>query len=348
VFTWVEKAQPLQSAYESLMALLVEELHSCTAEHILQLELVEVGALWQFMLLDRLGTQRASMTDLCEGGAWQSLMHNENGSLVTLLSSGNIAMSYQEDMESLASEWWEKAVRIFCLIWEHDSSAHHDSVRLRLAVAVALTWACGGPVRLRSSFWYQYTFTPEGCSAGIVDPLARYDECCSNFDNRKYLDRFQYLTAWQLRYVVSSEHSQEEAEWVRNACPNGADEISYNWIVEYTSERHGNSIQGWDFYEGRPVTLELIAEYGAVCGGISVFRTGVCQSFGVPAIRVGQPGHCAFIWQKQQGEWELGNDVSGWTSATPVSNAGSGTPSMALPFGTVRARPGRLSALSVP
>ena len=44
----------------------------------------------------------------------------------------------------------------------------------------------------------------------------------------------------------------------------------------------------------------------------------MAHAFGIPALPVGQPGHCAFIWYKN-GAWSLGNDVSGWDKSSTHS-----------------------------
>ena len=62
----------------------------------------------------------------------------------------------------------------------------------------------------------------------------------------------------------------------------------------------------------RSMTLAVMLEYGGVCGAISRFGTSMSQAFGVPAMPVGQPGHCAFLWQKQAHEWSINNNISGW------------------------------------
>jgi len=52
-------------------------------------------------------------------------------------------------------------------------------------------------------------------------------------------------------------------------------------------------------------------EIGGVCGAISKFAAGMCHAYGVAAVPVAQPGHCAYIWYKG-GNWVLGNNISGW------------------------------------
>ena len=74
-----------------------------------------------------------------------------------------------------------------------------------------------------------------------------------------------------------------------------------------------------EFYDGKPVTLMLLKEYGGVCGAVSKFATSVCQTVGIPAMPVAQPGHCAHIWLttgNSKAEWKLSNDCGGLGATT--------------------------------
>ncbi len=51
---------------------------------------------------------------------------------------------------------------------------------------------------------------------------------------------------------------------------------------------------GCGFYQGC-YTMESMQRNGGVCGTVCRFGVGVCQTFGVPAILVCQPGHCAYL-----------------------------------------------------
>ena len=56
-----------------------------------------------------------------------------------------------------------------------------------------------------------------------------------------------------------------------------------------------------------------------MCGGISRFAVGMSLAHGVPALMVGQPGHCAYIWYKNK-KWVLGNNISGWAKSRTHSH----------------------------
>ena len=48
---------------------------------------------------------------------------------------------------------------------------------------------------------------------------------------------------------------------------------------------------------------------GGVCGAVSKVAAGMSQAWGVCAMPVGQPGHCAYIWQRR--EWINDEDNRG-------------------------------------
>ncbi|MFM7808213.1 MAG: hypothetical protein ACKPEA_09860, partial [Planctomycetota bacterium] len=127
---------------------------------------------------------------------------------------------------------------------------------------------------------------------------------------------------WELRYVVGSWASDDDLVWARANIKDDCRERgkvgdAVHGMVKYTLEnKDGVSVQeGRKFYGGRPMTLPIIVEVGGVCGAISRFGTSMCQAFGIPAMPVGQPGHCAFIWQKEPHQWSLNNDISGWAES---------------------------------
>ena len=67
------------------------------------------------------------------------------------------------------------------------------------------------------------------------------------------------------------------------------------------------------------MTLQVLQEYGGVCGAVSKFTTSVCQSLGMPAFPVGQPGHCAHMWLdmcEDKRTWKNGNNVFGLSTSS--------------------------------
>ena len=120
-----------------------------------------------------------------------------------------------------------------------------------------------------------------------------------------------------MRYVVGSWATDKELEWAREnvplkfKSPKHIGEATHTMMKYKETNKEGISVHdGARYYANRPVTLAVMLEVGAVCGGISKFGCAMSQAFGIPAMPIGQPGHCAFLWWKE-GEWVLSNDVSG-------------------------------------
>jgi len=250
-------------------------------------------AIMQRTLLERLGKSGRDQLVASHSASLGWLL-GDRDAIQMLLSSGDAAGGR-----------WADAGRIFLRIVDGDARAK-SGIPLRIAVATALTFA--EPV---ISF----------ADKKPIDPLPRY-QAYRDWDAAGQLfSSFRSLTAWEMRYVVGSWARESELVWARSAIRRdlkSRDRVSdAAFMVPYTEfNKRGVSIQDEkNFYDSKPITMALLLEYGAVCGGISKFGTAMCQAFGVPAMPVGQPGHCAFIWQKEPHQWSLNNDISGWAES---------------------------------
>ena len=180
------------------------------------------------------------------------------------------------------------------------------SLALRLAIATALVHAT--PVHSMAD-------------GTAIDPVQRHLSYRAWDRDGVLFASFRDLSAWELRYVVGSWSTDEDLIWaranikpelkVREKVGDGAHMLAYNLF-----NKKGVSVQeGGKFYDDKPMTLAVMLEYGGVCGAISRFGTSMSQAFGVPAMPVGQPGHCAFIWQQTPHSWAINNDISGWAES---------------------------------
>lgn len=242
------------------------------------------GFLLRWQLLSRL----SSFHDLGNDEIFQWLK-TDLEALEIFLCSGDVE-----------NDKWDSAFDVFRHILGADPEAKRG-IRLRLAVAVSLTFAV--PV----------TSLATGTQ---IDALQRYLSFCRWADQGCLFPSFFGLTAWQLRYVVGSWAQDEELEWARVHAPEShkcSSKIGHatHEMVKYREYNDENvSVhEGAKYYKYRPVTLQILHEVGAVCGGVSKFGSAMAQAFGVPAMPVGQPGHCAFLWMKD-GKWNLDNGVS--------------------------------------
>ncbi|MED3540580.1 putative mucin/carbohydrate-binding domain-containing protein, partial [Bacillus toyonensis] len=130
---------------------------------------------------------------------------------------------------------------------------------------------------------------------------------------------------WHLRLVVNTWSPEEDLTWARNMINTEHPELKNQdkvgesaYLIDYvTHNKDGVSIHaGNDAFYGLGWNLSSIYRFGGVCGNISKFGTQVSQAFGVAAMPVGQPGHCALIWNNKPYSWNLGNDISGWSESS--------------------------------
>lgn len=185
--------------------------------------------------------------------------------------------------------------------------ASREGLWLRVAASVALAHT----VQVKSL-----------ADGGDIDPLRRYQYFKSAHSSGLLFDSFNQAAVWELRFVVNSWARDEELAWVVSAAApkiKSQEKIGEAcWMVPYRGENaKGVSVQnGPEYYDHKPVTMELMHTVGGVCGAISKFGTAAAQAHGIPAMPVGQPGHCAFLWKKDPQTWRTGNDISGWAGST--------------------------------
>ena len=247
---------------------------------------------FQWELVDKIIKRHQSFSLDDKTVSW---IFNNSYVMQTLMTSGDVD-----------GDKYKEAIDIIAEIIRQDPNAK-SGLRLKLAIAVGLTFS---------------SKVPSLADGSSIDGIARYHNFSKWADERVLFEPFYNLNTWQMRYVVGSWAKDEEMVWARENAfegyrdPNKIGTVTFK-MVKYTMyNADGISVQSKDFYYGLPVTLETIHTYGGVCGAISKFGTAMAQSFGIPGLPVGQPGHCAFIWLKNGTEWKLSNDVSGWTKST--------------------------------
>ncbi len=157
---------------------------------------------------------------------------------------------------------------------------------------------------------------------GDIDPLQQFRYFRNTHASGLLSPSFDTSATWELRFVVNTWARPEELSWVLGAMDpkiKSQEKIGDACgMVPYRSENSkGVSIHsGAAYYDNLPATLERMHTIGGVCGAISKFGTAATQAFGVPAMPVGQPGHCAFLWKKDPKTWRTGNDIFGWAGSS--------------------------------
>ncbi|MFM7052103.1 MAG: hypothetical protein ACKOYN_08240, partial [Planctomycetota bacterium] len=286
----------LDAYLASLHDALGRELNGKAPKIVAKFAATDAGALalMQHMLLERIGAETRAEPACRDAAAF--LLGNADA-LGMFLGSGDPAAGK-----------WSEALRVFARVSGGNAGREGTGadLALRLRIATALVFA--EPVR-----WM--------ADDSVIDPAARVASYLAWDAEGSLFPTFRDLSAWELRYVVGSWSSDADLVWARaNIKPDlkrrdkvgdGAHMLAYN-----LHNKSGVSVQeGRRFYDNKPMTMAVMLEYGGVCGAISRFGSSMSQAFGVPAMPVGQPGHCAFIWQQSPQRWSINNDISGWAES---------------------------------
>ena len=200
-------------------------------------------------------------------------------------------------------------LKVFKELLDHDPDLKSDSEKQKIAMAVALEYANGN-----INFWANSNLKS--------DPIKRYD-IYSTLNNTPGALRpiFKTLSVELLRHVVNAEISDEDIIWIRDKIKRenpqllfNNDELSnatYKYIAYNPFNKYGDDVQKGGFYGDNP-TLEKVVELGGVCGSVSKFDVVVLKSFGVPANVIGQPGHAAVTYMRDDGSWTRRNEIDSW------------------------------------
>jgi hypothetical protein len=267
-------------------------LHGKPSKAVIAFAGTDVGttAILHWRLLSRIGAEARADATCADVLAW---LLADREALGVFLFSGDPAGGK-----------WGEALRVLAKL--APDAEHRQGRAMRLAIATALVFA--EPVKSMAD-------------GSAIDPVARVEHFLAWSEGGEFFPSFRELCAWEMRYVVGSWSSDDDLAWAR---ANIKDELRARdkvgdaaYMVPYKdTNARGVSVQeGGKFYDDKPSTLAIMLEYGGVCGAISRFGSSMAQAFGVPAMPVGQPGHCAFIWQREPQRWDIGNDVSGWAGS---------------------------------
>lgn len=220
-------------------------------------------------------------------------------------------------------------LQILCKFW-NEYPETRDGLWRKVAVAISLEFS-ESPPKLMHAFQGE---------KNSIDPFTRYTFYKNSFDKNILFSSFNDITTWEMRQVVSSPHRESDLEWAQqqvgkiknfNRINSGTISGAFGMVPYRMKNSQGVSIHsGAKFYDDKKITLQLLTEYGGVCGAVSKFGSAMCQAYGIPSIVMGQPGHCAFAW-KNNDRWIIGNDIYGW-GASNINN------SKRFPFGGVGAQ----------
>ena len=144
-----------------------------------------------------------------------------------------------------------------------------------------------------------------------VDPVKRYLQFEKAYLGGELDPAFEHLTAWDLRYIVNGDESDEILVWgremLRSFRPDHIYNRNYVGIVKsnifYGSAGGAYDRPELDFYQN------ILMNYG-ICGRQAFFGRFTMRCFGIPTMPRGQRGHAALIhWTPKGWTPKLGG---GW------------------------------------
>lgn len=192
----------------------------------------------------------------------------------------------------------DAAVSHLAAIFAQDPTFPTNPVWKKLATATALEYARNG--------W------PES------DCLDRYTFYRKSHEYKQLNPVFDTLDYWDMRIVAGCKNddwgSEKNLTWMRdNVRLPIASYCGAAYQVPYRLENYfGDSIHGSDYYRTfidiYSCRAEMSREVGAVCGGLSHYGAFAALANGVPALTMGEPGHCAYA-VRVDGVWRPCNSV---------------------------------------
>ena len=189
-----------------------------------------------------------------------------------------------------------KMIRIAEGLWKADRAGMADRHEMTTAAAIALMYAEKDWPEDKALTRYQYF--KDSRKGGKLHPV------------------FDTLATWEKRFVVSAGGN---GKW---AGDDGWGEVSLVWlrdhvklpIKDYTGacwqapyrleNVFGDSIHGPKYYAPFDmIHAERVRDVGGVCGSLSHYGATAARANGIPAITMGEPGHCAYAVRTAAGEW---------------------------------------------
>ena len=198
-------------------------------------------------------------------------------------------------------------------IWKSDKDLVNRPVDRGMATACALE----GVSRALSAeqVLERYNYFRVKYKAGLLNVM--YKDL-SVFE-RRYIARG--VQHWGFNSIASMQYQNEEvclpAEKYTGAC----------WYAQYQLHNAvGDSIHGPNYYRlfanAYGSHSEMVHKVGGVCGSLSNFGASAALANGVPALTMGEPGHCAYAVMVKAKTWRPAYSLS-WKRGTHTSFYGS-------------------------
>ncbi len=191
----------------------------------------------------------------------------------------------------------ENALEVLAEIWREESDELVDPLSRQLATGIALAFGVssrGDNLRERGA-----------------TPLGRFRYFTKAHQEGRLHRMYDALEAWEMFYLAAATADDRSMPWLldhiniplsryTDAC----------WMTEYRGGTvYGGWVQAKGFYDPWTEAMgnaENTFRHGGVCGALSHYGTQSAAAHGIPAIPMGQPGHCAYGVRFARGDWRGG------------------------------------------
>lgn len=184
-------------------------------------------------------------------------------------------------------------------IWEEEDGKVKNKA---LAVALASLWG-GGETSPQQPL---LNMNPKR-----FNPVWRYNFFLKQEREKKLHPNYPKLRPWELRFVVGiagQDWDDQSFAWAAENINLPWDQYhAACWAATYTDpSRFGDSVQGGAYnmpYSNDMSDAETTHRNGGVCGALSHLGCFAAMAHGIPSTTVGQPGHCAYGYRIERGNW---------------------------------------------
>lgn len=178
-----------------------------------------------------------------------------------------------------------------------DPGVFSDPFNRKLATAVAVAFGASSsrnPLKERGS-----------------TPVGRYSFFKKAHQERRLHKMFDDFEPWEMYYPVATPTDDASLSWILDHVNIPLERYTEAcWMAEYRGNTiFGGNIQTPYFYQpwdGSLCSAEKTSIYGGVCGSLSYYGTQSAGAHGIPAMPMGQPGHCAYGVRFARGDWRGG------------------------------------------
>lgn len=193
-----------------------------------------------------------------------------------------------------------KAVGVLFALWEVDPSLAETPIDRAMATACGLEGARRYGVE---GMVERYLFFRDHWRDGRLNDLY---ESLSVFERRFLAHGVQH---GHFNTLASMEYQLAEVCLPADRYPGAC------WYASYRLDNvFGDSIHGPHYYEpfraSWPSAAEMVRNVGGVCGSLSNFGAAAAIANGVPAVTMGEPGHCAYAVMVAPQRWQPAYSLS--------------------------------------